>query len=46
MAGWSLTDALQAPARRHASPERAEHRPWPPPESSCVDFVIWPLEDA
>jgi hypothetical protein len=44
MAGWSLTDALQAPVRQHAS--RAEHRPWPPPDSSCVDFVIWPLEDA
>ena len=41
MAGWSLTDALQAPVRQHASLERTEHRPWPLPESSWIMGQTW-----
>jgi uncharacterized protein YqjF (DUF2071 family) len=38
---WSLTDALQAPARQAATLDELEHRPWPVPETSWVMGQTW-----
>ena len=41
MIGWSLTDALQAPARQSATLEDTDHRPWPLPEGSWIMGQTW-----
>ena len=41
MSTWSLVDALQAPARQHASLEQTEHRPWPLPRDPWVMGQTW-----
>ena len=38
---WSLTDALQAPARQSATLAEVEHRPWPLPDRSWVMGQTW-----
>ncbi|MBA2360246.1 MAG: DUF2071 domain-containing protein [Actinobacteria bacterium] len=38
---WSLTDALQAPARQAATLEEIEHRPWPLVDQSWAMGQTW-----
>ena len=39
--GWSIVDAIQAPARQNAALSVTEHRPWPLPDRSWVMGQTW-----
>jgi uncharacterized protein YqjF (DUF2071 family) len=41
MVGWSLTEALQAPARQRASLETTDHRPWAVPDRPWIMGQTW-----